>query len=92
MLERLKEWVDEANSQLGLQPKAEDEEPASKFERPQGAKDDAEKASDMRFGAPPQTQTRRYVSYAWNDPSEPTREAEVDRLCDAATTRGAPVI
>ena len=36
--------------------------------------------------------SRDYVSYAWADLTDPTRERDVDRLCDEARKRGIEVI
>jgi hypothetical protein len=33
-----------------------------------------------------------YVSYAWADPTDPTRELDVDRLCEEAVKRGALIV
>jgi internalin A len=92
LLKRLKEWVEEAQNRLGLRAKEGEDGRPAELARRERAKDDPEKVPDMRFAAQPRTDSRRYVSYAWNDPSDPQREKQVDRLCDAATSRGAPII
>ena len=91
LLERLKEWVEQEQNRLGLRPKEHADEGDPEFARREPT-DDVEKAPDMRFAAQPRTDWRRYVSYAWNDPSDPQREEQVDRLCEAAVSRGAPII
>ena len=40
----------------------------------------------------PVEESRRYVSYAWADESDPNRERKVDRLCEAAVARGDKII
>jgi internalin A len=92
LLERLNEWLEKAHGQLGLRPAKQEDPRAVELARPERAKDEAEKAPDLHFAAQRRTDSRRYVSYAWNDPSDPKREEHVDRLCDAATTRGTPII
>ena len=92
LLERLLEWVEEEQNHLGLRPKERADEGDPELARRDRAASDPEMAPDMRFAAQPRTDSRRYVSYAWNDPSDPQREEQVDRLCDAATTRRTPII
>ena len=53
---------------------------------------EAEKSPELRFAPEPRAKPRWYVSYAWNDPTDPLRERDVDRTCAAAEALGAPII
>jgi internalin A len=92
LLERLKEWVEEGQNHLGLQAKKREDERTTEFARREPFRDGPEKPPEMRFAAAPRSTPRWYVSYAWNDPSDPQRERDVDRTCAAAETSGTPII
>ena len=92
LLERLQEWVEDEQSQLGLEPRERaDASPAETARRPRAEEED-EKPAALRFAPEPRSAPRWYVSYAWNDPADPQREGEVDRICAEAEKRGTPII
>jgi internalin A len=89
--ESLTMWIEWEHNRQGLQPNKR-EDSAAEFARPERARHVAEKAEDIRFAAEPRLAPRWYVSYAWNDATDPRREDEVDRTCAAAEARGIPII
>ncbi len=46
----------------------------------------------MDFGRDPAERSRIYVSYAWADDDDPTREEKVDEICAEADKRGVKII
>ncbi len=92
LLERLQAWVEEAQSRMGVRPRKSPDKSVAETARRQRAGEEAEKPPELQFRAEPRTAPRWYVSYAWNDPADPERENDVDRMCDAAKKRGTPII
>src|SRR5580658_4504747 len=106
LLPRMVALVEEAQAELGLDGKmisaappspTPDERRPGVFVRPQPhpATETAE-ATNPVFGPPPRAPGKRwFVSYAWKDDKTAEgkeREAIVDRLCEEAEARGAPIV
>ncbi len=92
LLQRLQRWVEEEQRLVGLKPRKRPDKSVAETSRRQRANEEAEKAPELQFAAAPQTKPRWYVSYAWNDPTDPEREKFVDRTCAAAEARSTPII
>jgi internalin A len=88
LLTRLQGRVESIQEHLGLRPNERDGGSTADFARWGRLRDVSENVPDMRFATAPRTAPRWFVSYAWNDATDPERESDVDRICAAAEARG----
>lgn len=89
LMARLQGIVEAEQDRIGLVPR---EAPARAAARMQGEEQGEPKEKPLAIGSPPVPGRRFYVSYAWRDASDESREKIVDRLCAAAEARGEPII
>jgi internalin A len=90
LLDCLRDWIEEAQSRIGLKPR-ESPDRRDGANAARAAEEQAE-APAPRFASEPQPGPCWYVSYAWNDVSNPNLEREVDRLCVEAEAKGTPIL
>ena len=79
LLERLQLWIEQEQDRIGLRRREGPEIRAPERGRRGYVGEDEESIPKMRFATEPGAKDRWYVSYAWNDPTDPQREKDVDR-------------
>ncbi len=82
LLEHLLKFIDERHDALGARTSG----------RQIAAHEPEPRAALIRPAHEPAKEPEWYVSYAWNDVTNAMREAEVDKLCTEAATRGIKII